>query len=59
MNRKIQMMKNGEWIPWDGSDVISLMITEKITMGELKARYPEKYKQIKEVLLPIPNEGEK
>ena len=48
MNRKIQMLKDGEWIPWDGSDVSSLMITETITMGELKERFPEKYKQMVE-----------
>ena len=45
--RKIQMWKNGEWVEWDGSDVVNqLLITEYITLKQFKKDFPEEYKKL-------------
>lgn len=43
------MFKNGEWVRWDGSDVQSLIVEEKITLNEFIKRYPDQYRLIKEL----------
>lgn len=47
MARQIKMLKNGEWIPWDHSDVNFLLIEEKITLSEFKNRFPKIYLNIR------------
>lgn len=39
--KKVLMFKNGEYIPWDGSDVSSLIIHETMTLSEFRKYYPE------------------
>jgi hypothetical protein len=44
-DKKIKMLKNGEWVKWDGSDVSQLLVEEKLTLKEVKKYYPEVYKK--------------
>jgi len=38
------MFRNGEWVDWDKSDVVSLMLTQKLTVEEVKKHYPDYFK---------------
>lgn len=41
--KKIFMFRNGEWVDWDKSDVDRLLITEQLTVSEVKKHYPDYY----------------
>lgn len=46
---KIQTFKHGLLVDWNGSDDVSnLLITETITVGEMKKNYPDLYEKYKE-----------
>jgi len=45
-NKKVLMFKNGQYIPWDGSDVSCLLTTEQITLRQLKKYFPKEYKKV-------------
>jgi len=39
--KEVFMFKNGEWVKWDGGDVKNLLIKERLTLKQLKKRYPD------------------
>lgn len=40
------MLKDSEWVDWDGSDVRRLLITEEMTLAQIKKYWPNKYVEL-------------
>jgi hypothetical protein len=39
-DKKIEMLKEGQYVPWDGTDVNSIIVTETMTLEEMKKHFP-------------------
>lgn len=46
--KQMQMLKNGEWVEYDGTDNVSqILITETVTLEQLRKYHPDLYKKFK------------